>query len=69
MPRKVQKTLFRDVTKVENFDDESLITLKKRQKSAFGHFRFGSLKLAVKGLKSIFFFENMNRTSKIAKQK
>jgi hypothetical protein len=24
--------------------------LKKRQKSAFGHFRFGSLKFAVKGL-------------------
>jgi hypothetical protein len=36
---------------VENFDDESLKMLKKRQKSAFEHFRFARNKWCMKGLK------------------
>jgi hypothetical protein len=38
------------VAKVENLDEESLKMLKKRQKNAFEHFRYGILKIAVKGI-------------------
>jgi hypothetical protein len=40
----------RDIIKIKNFHDKSLKMLKKRQKSAFEHFRFGTLRFAVKSL-------------------
>jgi hypothetical protein len=50
MLQKVQKTLFCDVTKVENFDKKSLTLSKKNKKSPFKHIRFGRSKSPVKGL-------------------
>jgi hypothetical protein len=41
MHQKVQKALFCDVTKVENFERKCLTLSKKIQKSSFKHFRFG----------------------------
>jgi hypothetical protein len=44
------KTLFCDVTKVENFDKKCLTLSKKNNKSPFKHIRFGRSKSLVKGL-------------------
>jgi hypothetical protein len=52
MLQKVQKTLFCDVTKVENFDKKCLTLSKKNKKSQFKHIRFGYIKIPSERVKS-----------------
>jgi hypothetical protein len=60
MHQKAQKTLFCDVTKVENFDKKWLTLSKENQKSPLKHIRFGRSKSPMKGL--------MKKKSRICKK-